>query len=258
MRRRALLMALPMLLSATLAVTAGGLRAQTAPSAPAGPDLVDGLDHLAREWARINYQLTDQNAQDAAMKALAAEAGQLVARFPQRAEPLTWQAIILCSQAGFEGGLGAYHLVQTARALLDKAAGLDYRALGGQVPLNLGVLYYKVPSFPIGFGSLSKARRYLEDAMAMSPDGLDTALFYGEFLSQQGEDEKAIRTLKHGLQAPPIPGQPVWDAGRRAEIRALLAEVEAKAKEDAPESAASTDAAASGDAAPAADRANPR
>lgn len=197
------------------------------------PALAATIAHLDHEWARINYQVTDKDDQDKQMQALAAEAADVVAANPARAEPLIWQAIILCSQAGYEGGIGAYHLVQTAHALLEKAATLDYHALNGAVPVNLGILYYKVPSFPIGFGSTRKAQHYLEDALAMDPNGLDANLFYGEFLFLQGDTAKAMTVLKHALDAPPSPDRPVWDAGRRQEVRDLLSKVEEKAKDDA-------------------------
>lgn len=226
-----------------LAMGTGAVRpALAAPDAPApvsapvaamDPALAATITHLDHEWARINYQVTDKDDQDKQMQALAAEAAGVVAANPARAEPLIWQAIILCSEAGYEGGIGAYHLVQTAHGLLEKAATLDYHALNGAIPVNLGILYYKVPSFPIGFGSARKAQHYLEDAIAMDPNGLDANLFYGEFLFLQGDTAKATTVLKHALDAPPSPDRPVWDAGRRQEVRDLLTKVEEKAKDDA-------------------------
>ena len=103
---------------------------------------------------------------------------------------------------------------------------LDAHALGGSALTSLGALYYKVPGFPLGFGDHDKARAYLETAMTMDPDGLDANYFYGDFLMEQGEYARARQVLSHGLAAPSTPERPVWDAGRRNEIRALLAKAD--------------------------------
>jgi tetratricopeptide (TPR) repeat protein len=119
-------------------------------------------------------------------------------------------------------------LAKDARNLFEKAGRIDYRAVDGAVPTSLGALYYKVPGFPLSFGDNAQARRYLEDGLKISPNGLDANYFYADFLFEVGEYPRAVTVLKHALSAPPDVERPVWDAGRRAEIRTLLTQVEAK------------------------------
>lgn len=52
------------------------------------------LRHVELEWARITYQVKNSDEQDKEMRTLAAEAAQIVARYPGRAEPLIWDGIV--------------------------------------------------------------------------------------------------------------------------------------------------------------------
>ena len=190
--------------------------------------MVVEIRHIDNEWARISYQMTSADEQEKQMKVLAAKAAALAVRYPDRAEPLIWQGIVISSEAKYAGGLGALGLAKDARDLFEKAGRIDYRAVEGAVPTSLGALYYKVPGFPLSFGDNSRARQYLEDGLRISPNGLDANYFYGDFLFEVGEYPKAVAVLKHALTTPPDTERSVWDAGRRAEIRALLTQVEAK------------------------------
>ena len=114
----------------------------------------------------------------------------------------------------------------TARKLFEQAEAIGGAGPDGAVAMCLGVIYYKVPGFPMGFGNVDKARRYLETALTKSPDGLDANFFYGDFLIKRGEKDKARTVLTHALSVPHDSNRPVWDAGRRAEVRALLAKID--------------------------------
>ncbi len=192
------------------------------------PALDAGLGHLEHRWAHIKYQVTDSDAQYQDYKALAAEAAALVRRYPTAAGPLIWNGIIVSSEAGVAGAFDALGLAGDARDMFVAAGKIDDRALHGAVPTSLGSLYYLVPGFPLGFGDDDKARRFLEQGVAIDPDGLDSNYFYGDFLARQGEYAKARGVLTRALAAPLHPDRPVWDAGRRREIRGLLARVDRK------------------------------
>lgn len=192
------------------------------------PVMDSDIRHLEHEWARIVYQVKDSDAQLSQIEALNKEAATVVQRYPDRAEPLIWNGIIASEEAAIASIFTALGYAKDARALFEKAEKIDPKALSGAVPMSLGTLYYRVPGFPVGFGDNDKARRYLEQALVQNPDGLDSNYFYGDFLLQQGEYGKAKHVLSHGLEAAVTADRPVWDAGRRAEIRALLTKADAK------------------------------
>ena len=187
-----------------------------------------GLAEVQAGWAKANYETPAGDPKVAAFEALSKRADELVKAYPGRAEPLIWQGIVLSTYAGAKGGLGALGLAKQSRAALEAAMKIDPDALQGSGYTSLGTLYYKVPGFPIGFGNKSKAREYLEHALAINPDGIDPNFFYGEFLLEQDEYPQALEHLQKALRAPPRPGREVADAGRRKEIEALIGKVQQK------------------------------
>jgi tetratricopeptide (TPR) repeat protein len=184
----------------------------------------DAVVELQRDWEVIRYQ-TPAAEREKRFEALATRAHQVSQTFPGRSEPLTWEGIIVSSLAGERGGLGALGLVKQARGLYEQALALDDRALEGSAYNSLGVLYYKVPGWPLGFGDKDKARALLQKALALNPQGIDPNFFYAEYLVETRHPEEAVPYLERALQAPPRPGRQVADAGRREEARALLAKV---------------------------------
>lgn len=184
----------------------------------------DQLLVVQHRWAQIQYQLPADQREDA-FEALAEQTAGLVESNPERAEALIWQGIVLSTYAGAKGGLGALSLVKQARSSLEAALALDETALEGSAHTSLGSLYYQVPGWPLSFGNDDEAKRHLQAALRINPEGIDPNYFFGEFLMQQGETERARVYLNKALTAPPRPERPLADQGRRAEIRGLLAEM---------------------------------
>ena len=176
---------------------------------------------LQHDWEVIRYQ-TPASEREKRFEALAARAHQIVEAQPQRAEPLVWEGIIVSSWAGEKGGLGALGLVKRAKAIYESAIQIDGKALDGSAYNSLGVLYYKVPGWPVGFGDKKRARELLEQALTLNPKGIDPNFFYGEYLLETGHAAEAVVYLERALQAPARPGRQVADTGRREEVRALL------------------------------------
>ena len=188
----------------------------------AAPDNLDGaVAEVAHHWAKISYQTPDAE-KEAAFKPLIANTRQLSLSFPERAEPMIWQAIVLASAAKAEGGLGALSKAKEARDLLLAAEKINPNALDGSVYNSLGSLYAKVPGWPIGFGDKKKARDYLEKALAINPNGIDPNYFYADLLADQGEYAKAADHLKRALAAAPRAGREDADSGRRQDVMTLL------------------------------------
>jgi len=210
----------------TRLLCSAALCATVMPALAAGDDLAARLLAVQHQWAHINYQLPS-DAREAAFTRLEAETDALAKRYPERAEPKVWQAIVLSTHAGVQGGLGALSKVRQARDLLLDAEKIDPTVLHGSVYTSLGSLYYRVPGWPLGFGDDDKAADYLKKALAQNPDGIDPNYFYGDYLYQQGHPRQALAALRKALQGPARPERPLADQGRRAEIQALITKIQA-------------------------------
>ncbi len=182
------------------------------------------ISDLGHAWAKVYYQ-TAESQQESLYPPLIAKAQEIASANPARAEPLIWQAIILSCYAKVKGGLGAVDVAEQARDAALAAAKIDDKALDAGAYTSLGVLYYKVPGWPIGFGSDRKAKEYLDKALAIAPTAVDVNYFYGDFMIEQGDKKKARDFLTKALQAPPRPGREDADAGRKIEIQTDLAKL---------------------------------
>lgn len=184
------------------------------------------LHDVQAGWAIANYHTSDRDERIQAFETLAAQAAALTQKYPGSAEPLVWEGIVLSTFAGVKGGLGALGLARQARGKLEAAEQIDPDALDGSVYTSLGTLYYKLPGWPISFGNDDRALEYLQKALAINPGGIDPNFFYGEFLAENGDREKARQHLQKALQAPARPGRPLADEGRRDEIQSLLRDLD--------------------------------
>ncbi|WP_448661185.1 tetratricopeptide repeat protein [Sphingomonas sp. CJ20] len=209
-------------IAAVALLAAAGL---TAAHASNNPAMDADVLRVNNGWAHIRYQVTDRSQQYNQLVALEAVAAQVVVRYPHRAEPLLWEGIVVSEEAARASVLRQLGLASRARDILNQAYAIDPHVADGGAAMSLGVLYYKVPGFPIGFGSTKKARTYFQEALKLDPNGLDNNFFYGDFLASEGDKANARRLLQHALLAPVNHDRPVWDAGRRAEVRSLLAKL---------------------------------
>jgi tetratricopeptide (TPR) repeat protein len=197
--------------------------------AAAAAPVDDAVADVQREWGEIKYK-TAGKSQEQRFEELAAKAHKVSIAYPERAEPLIWEGIVVSSLAGAKGGLGALGLVKQAKTLYESAIKLQPDALEGSAYNSLGVLYYKVPSWPVAFGDKAKAQELLQKALAINPKGIDPNFFYGEYLVETGKPRDAVAYLERALDAPARPGREVADAGRRDEAKSLLDKARAEAK----------------------------
>jgi len=192
---------------------------------PAGasndPTLDADIHRLELEWAHIKFEVPVSQQFDQ-FAVLAKDAAAVEARYPGRAEALIWQGIAVSEEAGVASIFSALGYAKQARALLEEADRINPRALDAGAPISLGVLYYRVPGFPIGFGDKQRARQLLEQAVTLAPDGMDANYFYGDFLFEEHDYTSAKAVLQHALALPPRPDRPVWDRNRRIVIKQLL------------------------------------
>lgn len=187
----------------------------------ADPSMDAGVLELQHEWEAIRYQ-SPASEKLVRWERLSSKAQLLVAQYPKQAEPLIWQGIVLSSWAGDKGGLGALSMVKEAKVMYEKALAINPNAMEGSAYNSLGVLYYKVPGWPVGFGDKDQAKRLLEKALQINPKGIDPNFFYGEYWAEVGRPDQARVYLERALAAPPRPSRHVADTGRKEEIRALL------------------------------------
>lgn len=209
-----------------LAAFMGATLMLLAPLAHAAP-VDDAVQELQQGWESIRYQ-APANEREKRFEALATRARELSTSLQGRAEPLIWEGIIVSSLAGEKGGLGALPLVKQAKGLYEAALGIDPKALDGSAYNSLGVLYYKVPGWPIGFGNKTKADELLRQALTINPNGIDPNFFYAEYLIETKRPSEAVVYLERALKAPDRPGRSLADTGRREEVRQLLEKIKAQ------------------------------
>jgi tetratricopeptide (TPR) repeat protein len=210
----------------------GGFAARAATAPNYDPDALK----LALSWEKIKFEVDDPAAQLKQMDALGEHADALAAQRPDATEVVIWDGIITSERAslyneagGITGPVKALQFATRARDTLDQMEKKDPKAFDAGAPTSLGVLYYRVPGFPMGFGDKKKARHYLEEAVRNAPNGLDAHYFYADFLQEQGDYAKSIETLKKALTLPAHPERPIWDKNRRIVIQELIEKVQTKA-----------------------------
>jgi len=182
------------------------------------------VDPLMGPVAEIRYEVTaiEHGTGDkaAAFDRLVGRADALAKQFPKRPEPLIWKAIALSASAKHKG-LSALSSVKEARALLEATLAMDEAVAGPFAHNALGILFHKVPGWPISYGDDRKAEAHFRKAVA-ALSCLDTHYRYGEFLMDEGRRDEARKHLEQALAFPDRPGHRE-DAMKKEEIRALLA-----------------------------------
>lgn len=192
-------------------------------------DVLADIKPLQDRWAEVNYALPEDD-REKAFAELLADADKVVSSNPDKAEALIWRGIIKSSYANAKGGLGALSVAEASKADLEQAISLDPTALQGSAYTSLGVLYAKVPGWPIGFGDNKKAKELLLKALEQNPQGIDPNYFYADYLAGKRDWAQALRYLEIAKAAAPRPGRESADAGRQQEIANLLAKVQKKLK----------------------------
>jgi tetratricopeptide (TPR) repeat protein len=197
-------------------------------SSQAADALSPEVRRLQTKWEAIKFSVPEGDDQTSQMNALGDDADAVAARLPGMPEALIWDGIITSERASMASTFYALGFAKRARDILEQAYSLDPARLDAGATTSLGVLYYRVPGFPIGFGDKARARQLLEQAVKLAPNGLDAWYFYGDFLYTQSELPKADEVLRHALKIPQHPDRPLWEKNRRLVIEELLAKIEAK------------------------------
>jgi tetratricopeptide (TPR) repeat protein len=217
-------------LTALVAAVGALVVAAACSAASAAPPALDAeVLRLALDWEHVKFEVEDRNLQEKQMAALAQRAAEMAQRYQNRMEAQIWLGIVISEQASMASENGspfkALGFAKQARDILEKVEKVDPVTLDAGAPTSLGVLYYRVPGFPIGFGDAAKARQLLQEAVTNAPNGLDANYFYGDFLYEQHEYAAAEKVLRRALSLPPHPDRPIWDKSRRMVMQELLAKI---------------------------------
>jgi tetratricopeptide (TPR) repeat protein len=202
--------------------------------AAGNPALNAAILRLSLEWEHVKFQVDNRDEQEKQMAVIAQHAANIEQQFQNAPEAVIWVGIITSEQASMASENGspikALMYARRARDILEKVEKIDPVAVDAGAPTSLGVLYYRVPAFPLGFGDKSKARHLLQEAVKNAPNGLDANYFYADFLYEQHEYAEAVKVLKRALTLPAHPERPLWDQSRRQVIEELLAKIPSNAQ----------------------------
>ena len=189
-------------------------------NAASSPDLLI-IQGVKDEWETTFYSLP-QEQQAPILKTLSMKADTLIQKYPDAAESYLVAGLIQCSLAANEGGFSALGRVKKARQFVLQAMEKDPLAMDGSGYVILGNLYYRLPGWPISFGDNKVARSYLETAIRLYPDGLDTNYFYGDFLLDEGDAAAALPYLEKADKAPVRAASRLSDMKLKEELKVSL------------------------------------
>lgn len=164
----------------------------------------DTVQRLHTEWAVALYH-TPENSRVEKLERLLKEAHSLLERYPERAEPLIIEGLVLYAYVTMGFDSDTLHRIKRARKLLQRSIDVDPRALEASAYVFLGRLYECVPGWPISYGDNLLARQYFESAWKLFPDAFFTNYFYGNFLLHQGELEPAQRFFEKARKGHFLP-----------------------------------------------------
>ena len=188
--------------------------------------MTDEIKQLQKQWAIINYQI-EKGKKVEAFEKLAKAATQIVISNPKNAHALVWEGIVYSTYAGVASTFSAGKLAKHAKKSFEQAIKIDDSVLNGSAYTSLGVLYYKVPGWPLSFGSDKKAMKHLKKGIELNPTGIDSNYFYAEFLFDEEDDYKlAKQYILKAQKAAPRPTRPLADSGRQNEVAVLMKKID--------------------------------
>lgn len=186
----------------------------------AADELSDGIKKAQKIWEQSKYIETEKSQKLAKLEECAAFAKTLAEKFTKQADGYIWQGICTASQAELLK-LSALGKAKEAKAIFEEALTINDKALDGSAYTNLGVLYHRVPGWPIGFGDSELAEENFKKALAIAPRNIDANYFYALFLIGEDKVDEAKKHLEIAAKAPSR-NRPLADKKRKEEIAKAL------------------------------------
>ena len=211
-RGRSFAVVLLSLLFVVAATTSTGVMANTAPKT---------VPEFAEAFAQYRFELNGK-PQKLGYEDLDARIRDAMTANSDDAELIAWAGIVRSSLAGASGGLGVLKMAKQSRRLFEKAMKIDPNALDGGARTSLGVLYTKVPRWPLGFGDKKLGEALMTESAGLFPDNLSAQFFLAEFYEEQGRKADAIATYRQALAAPVDANALTSDTGYRKLITERL------------------------------------
>jgi tetratricopeptide (TPR) repeat protein len=185
-------------------------------------DLFPSVQAIESEWASIYYEFP-KSKQGAAYDALLNKAALLADQYPNAAEPIFWQALIIATHAEQQDGFTALKAIHRSRDLLHEAIKINPQTANGSAYVTLATLYYMAPSWPIAFGDHEQAEIMFQEALKINPNSIDANYFYGDFLLTSNQPTEAQKYFERAISAPSREGQLFADGKLKDEVKLALA-----------------------------------
>lgn len=195
---------------------------------PAYAGFDEELSTLQQHWANARYQVHGEDRKKQLEK-LVVEADSFVKKYNDKADGHLWAGVIRGSLAEAINGMGALSIVKEAKTNLEKSIELDAKAEDSYALGVLGLMYAKVPGWPVGFGDDKKAKELLKKGVEASPQGMNINYLYASYLFEQDDYKKAQIFIDKAKQATPPAPADVW-IGRQKEINELAESIQKKLK----------------------------
>lgn len=196
--------------------------------APAQAAFDDELTALQQRWATARYQVHGEERKNQ-LKKLTEDADSFAKKYSDKAEGYLWAGVIRGSLAEAINGMSALGIVKEAKTKLEKAIEIDPKAEEGYAFGALGLMYAKVPGWPIGFGDDKKAKEMLKKGIEISPAGMNINYLYASYMFEKGDYKQAQTLIKKAEQATPPTPVDVWN-GRQKEIQELAEKIQKELK----------------------------
>ncbi len=187
-------------------------------------NLKDSLKNIELEWAKVYYEQPKQK-QQAAYPVLLDKMQQLAKIDPNDAGVIYWTALIKASYAAHQNPVDALEAIHEVRDLLSKAIAINPKVMNGAAYVVLGTLYDKAPQWPIAFGDDDIAKKMLETALEISPNGVESNYFYGEFLLNHDDVQAASSYFKKVISVPVRSEQPYPDNQLKHKAEIMLGKI---------------------------------